>query len=73
MKSTKILKKGGDKNSNKWVSLIQIHYTHVWKNHNESPLYNEYTQTKRNDLAWCRWLTPVILPTWEAEIGRIEV
>jgi hypothetical protein len=23
--------------------------------------------------AWCLWLMPVILPTWEAEIGRIVV
>jgi hypothetical protein len=23
--------------------------------------------------AWCQWFTPIILATWEAEIGRTEV
>jgi hypothetical protein len=30
-------------------------------------------QTKKQAVAGCRWLTPIILATWEAEIRRIIV
>jgi uncharacterized membrane protein YidH (DUF202 family) len=32
-----------------------------------------YAANKKTFMAWCRWLTPVILTTQEAEIRRIMV
>jgi hypothetical protein len=28
---------------------------------------------KTGSLGWAQWLKPVILPTWEAETGRITI
>jgi hypothetical protein len=33
-------KKGGDKECNKRMNLIKVHYKHIQKYHNETPLYN---------------------------------
>jgi hypothetical protein len=35
--------------------------------------YTGQLATVKNDEAGCQWLTPVILVTWEAKIGRIAV
>jgi hypothetical protein len=37
----------GIKKSNRVVNSIKVHYMHVWKYHNETPLYNEYMLIKK--------------------------
>jgi hypothetical protein len=32
-----------------------------------------YTAIKNSKVAGCWWFTPIILATWEADIGRIAV
>jgi hypothetical protein len=41
--------------------------------HDGSNLITTTVVLKINGLAGCQWLTPVILATWEAEIGKTTV
>jgi hypothetical protein len=47
--------------------MTQTLYVHINKR------TNKQTTTKKTNPDGCQWLTPVILATWEAEIGRIVV
>jgi hypothetical protein len=40
---------------------------------NDSEVICKWTYFKNSGLARCQWLTPIILPTQEAEIRRMEV
>jgi hypothetical protein len=37
----------GDKKKKQRVNLIKAHYMHVWKYHNEPPLYSAYMLIKK--------------------------